>query len=142
MVKRILHPGAPLGLGVPLKLNDDLIEKLHDLVMTGITTRGICGSLRISPPTFYSWIKTGEADILANKVDTLHARFVIQFNTSNAELEKVMLEGALSDGAIGKRWYLGRRFKEYQEKQEVEVSISEPEGTVTSWLDRLAHKVP
>jgi len=97
--------------GRPCLKIPEVIQKLKDAFMMGLTVEGACGYAKIHRATFYVWLKK----------DT-EFRDMVELFTSQGmtRLEVTALKGAEKDPRLALS-ILGRRRREWQEKQKTEL---------------------
>ena len=109
-------------MGRPTILNQQVINKVVENTLKGISIESICALSGISPRSYYDWIKQGKQDI-EDGVESVHALFAESVQAAIAEVEERMLAQAIGTDEIGARWYLSRKMrKDYGDKQEIEIS--------------------
>ena len=103
-------------------LNEQLIERIVEHTLKGISIESICALSGISPAVYYVWMKQGEEDIKED-VESVHRVFRESILSAIAEVEERMLDQAIGTDEIGARWYLSRKMrKEYGDKQEIDIN--------------------
>ena len=108
-------------MGRPTILNQQVIDRVVEHTLKGISIESICALSNISPAVYYIWMKQGEEDIKED-VESVHRVFRESILSAIAEVEERMLDQAIGTDEIGARWYLSRKMrKEYGDKQEIDI---------------------
>lgn len=111
-----------------IKLNDEMIAKMIPMLQAGNYAVVVCQAVGISEPTYYDYIKRGEAGLKAGETpgDNLFVKFItsIKEAESVAEMRNVNnIQRASQDTWQASAWFLERKhYKRWGAKQQVEVT--------------------
>ena len=107
-------------IGRPSKLNDELIDKMYDIVVEGTPVIYACDNLGITRMSFSNWMKKGEQDFEEDK-QTIYANFF--YTIKKAQSEYVINAGrdirSGRAGWQGQSWWLERTRQDFMPKQEI-----------------------
>jgi hypothetical protein len=91
-------------------LNQELIQRIAEKTLKGISIESVAALSGISPRVYYYWLKQGKEDI-DNDVKSVYAQFAESVLAAEAKVEQRLLDQAIGTDPIGARWYLSRKFK-------------------------------
>ncbi len=114
----------------PSKLNEELIDKMYDVIKEGLPIHYACDLCCITQPCHQNWMKTGEENISSGNYDTLHAAYFIAIKNAQAEYVKEANQDIKSGrpGWQGAAWWLERTRQDFMPKQEISAGA---DGKVT-----------
>lgn len=74
-----------------LKLTDELIAELCKYKKAGLTNKAVCDAAGISEPTFYDYLKRGEANVGAGK-STIFSKFFKSYKKAETQHKLLRLQ--------------------------------------------------
>lgn len=117
-------------IGRPSKLDEDLINKMYDVIKQGIPIKYACDYLVITQKSFENWMQKGEEDVRQDVYDTIYAKFFLSIKNAQAAYiidANVDIKSG-KPGWQGAAWWLERTRNEFVPKQAIDAG---PDGKVT-----------